>query len=214
MVALLMLRNIPADKNASKDGNVTIRVDADQFTDAVELMRQYGFPRRKGVVLEDLFPSGQLVTSPAQELVKITFLKEQQLEKMFQSMDGVVSAEVSIATQAVDKRAESQHPSASVFIKYCPEHNLSVHDTEIRSLVVNGTPGLDPDRVSIVLQPADYRYRVHADNAVEPEAGVVGWLRKHRRTLGLILGVFAIAAISVLGVIALRQYLTNPFRKR
>jgi type III secretion protein J len=214
MVALLMLRNIAVDKTPVKDGHVTIRVETNQFVNAVELMRQNGLPRRKGAGLEDLFPSGQLVTSPAQELAKITFLKEQQLEKMFQSMDGVVSAQVSIATETSDKRVELQYPSASVFIKYSPERNLSIHDAEIRSLVVNGTPSLSPDHVSIVLQPTNYRYKAIADNAAEQETGITAWLKRHRSTLGLILGTLGIITVCVLGAIAARQYYTNPFRKR
>ncbi|MFL9708850.1 EscJ/YscJ/HrcJ family type III secretion inner membrane ring protein, partial [Aeromonas veronii] len=87
---------IQADKSVEKEG-VTLRVDQDRFVDAVEVLRQNGLPRRRTVTMQDLFPSGQLVSSPEQEEAKLNYLKSQQLEKMLGSMDGVITAEVSVA---------------------------------------------------------------------------------------------------------------------
>lgn len=204
MIALLMLRDIDVDKKLSKDGNVTIRVDSDQFVNAVELMRQNGLPRRKAAALEDLFPSGQLVTSPAQEQAKITFLKEQQLEKMLRAMDGVVDAQVSIAEGDPQNRRDPPQPSASVFVKYSPERNFAAREAEIRSLVVTGTPGLAADRVSVVLQPADYRYDMPAEAGPQADAGLIAWLRAHRLGLGLALGALGIVASLAVAVVASR----------
>ncbi|KVX77026.1 type III secretion system inner membrane ring lipoprotein SctJ [Burkholderia ubonensis] len=158
MLALLMLRHIDADKQIIKDGAVTIRVESDQFVTAVELLRQNGLPARKMATMEEMFPSGQLVTSPAQEHAKIQFLKEQQLEKMLRSMDGVVNAQVSIAEAATQNRRDPDPPSAAVLVKYSPEYNFSARVPEIRSLIVTGVPNLVPERVSVVVQAADYRY--------------------------------------------------------
>jgi type III secretion protein J len=158
MLALLMLRHIDADKQVAKGGNVTIRVASDQFVNAVELLRQNGLPTRRLATLEELFPSGQLVTSPAQEQAKIQFLKEQQLEKMLRSMDGVINAQVSIAAGATQDRRDPDPPSAAVFVQYSPEYNFAARVPEIRSLVTTGVPNLSPERVSVVVQAADYRY--------------------------------------------------------
>ncbi|WP_240674563.1 type III secretion system inner membrane ring lipoprotein SctJ [Burkholderia stabilis] len=158
MLALLMLRHIDADKKIIKDGNVTIRVKSDQFVSAVELLRQNGLPTRKVSTIEEMFPSGQLVTSPAQEHAKIQFLKEQQLEKMLRAMEGVINAQVSIAKSAGQDRRDPDLPSAAVFVKYSPEYNFAARVPEIRSLVVTGVPNLSPERISVVVQAADYRY--------------------------------------------------------
>ncbi|AIO69819.1 type III secretion system inner membrane ring lipoprotein SctJ [Burkholderia oklahomensis] len=205
MIALLMLRDIAVDKKPLKDGNVTIRVESDQFVNAVELMRQNGLPRRKLAALEDLFPPGQLVTSPAQEQAKITFLKEQQLEKMLRAMDGVVDAQVSIAEAEPQNRRDPPQPSASVFVKYSPERNFGARETEIRSLVVTGTPGLSPDHVSVVLQPADYRYDMPAEDEPAAAPGLLAWLRAHRLALGIALGALGIVASLALAVVASRS---------
>ena len=160
MLALLILRNIDAEKQAGKSGDITLKVEKDQFVNAVEILRQYGYPKRKTDTIADLFPSGQLVTSPAQEHAKMTYLKEQQLEKMLNSMDGVIQAQVSIAEGMASDNAASEvpAPSAAVFIKYSPEANLANREAEIKSLIHDGIPNLHPENISIVLQAADYRY--------------------------------------------------------
>ena len=98
MVALLMLNHIDASSETdAKTGKVTLKIEKDQFINAVELLRQNGYPKAEYVGIEQLFPSGQLVSSPAQEDAKMSYLKEQQLERTLSSMDGVISARVSIA---------------------------------------------------------------------------------------------------------------------
>ncbi|WP_199153673.1 type III secretion system inner membrane ring lipoprotein SctJ [Chromobacterium sp. ASV23] len=157
MLALLIYNKIPAEKQVGKDG-VSLRVEEDRFVDAVEVLRQNGLPKRKTVTMQNLFPSGQLVSSPAQEEAKLNYLKSQQLEKMLGSMDGVITAEVSVAEpRAVDGEAPAPS-SAAVFIKYSPEINLPAREAEIRALVRDGIPGLAADRITLTLQRAEYRY--------------------------------------------------------
>ncbi|RQR48091.1 EscJ/YscJ/HrcJ family type III secretion inner membrane ring protein [Burkholderia sp. Bp9126] len=194
MTALLMLRNIAVEKTMPKDGNVTIRVESSQFVNAVELMRQNGLPHHKTATLDDLFPTGQLVTSPSQEHAKLTFLKEQRLEEMLRAMNGVVDAQVSIAEGESRGRRDPPQPTASVYVKYSPERNLTGRETDIRSLVVTATPGLSAERVSIVLQPADYRYQMRAEEPAEGQTRAPVWLRKYRLTLGVALGVLGTIA--------------------
>lgn len=123
-------------------------------------MRQNGFPKPHFSNIEDLFPSGQLVTSPAQEEAKMGYLKEQQLERTLSSMDGVISARVSIAEPAPDTNREVlQNKSASVYIKYSPQANLSNSENQIKSLIQNAVPGLDFEHISVYLQATSYRYQ-------------------------------------------------------
>jgi type III secretion protein J len=159
MLALLMLRKIPAEKVVEKGGTVTLRVEKDEFINAVEVLRQNGFPQNKRLGMEDLFPSNQLVTSPAQERAKMLLLKEQQLESMISAMDGVISAKVSIAQKTDENGKPTGTPSAAVFIKYSPQFNLSNYEVQIRSLVRDGVPDIASDQISVVMQAADYRYQ-------------------------------------------------------
>jgi len=161
MVALLMLNHIDATAETDqKSGKVSLKIEKDQFINAVELLRQNGFPKPHFTNIEDLFPSGQLVTSPAQEEAKMGYLKEQQLERTLSSMDGVIRARVSIAEPAVDiNRQTPQNKSASVYIKYSPQANLSNSENQIKSLIQNAVPGLDFEHISVFLQATSYRYQ-------------------------------------------------------
>jgi type III secretion protein J len=163
MLALLMLRGIDSEKRVIKEGNVMLSVDKDRFADAVEILRQQGLPRKRTETIADLFPSGQLVTSPAQEQAKINYLKEQTLEKMLRGIDGVINAQVSIAENISHNRRETPRPSASVFIKYTPGINMSSRETEIRRLIQKGVPNLSAENISVVLQATDYRYQRPAE---------------------------------------------------
>ncbi|AXE30571.1 EscJ/YscJ/HrcJ family type III secretion inner membrane ring protein [Chromobacterium phragmitis] len=157
MLALLMYNRIPAEKRADKEG-VGLFVDEDRFVDAVEVLRQNGLPRRKAVGMQDLFPSGQLVSSPEQEEAKLNYLKSQQLEQMLSRMDGVIVAEVTVAQPRARDGEEAPPASAAVFIKHSPEVNLPAREAEIRALVRDGIPRLPAERISLSLQRADYRY--------------------------------------------------------
>ncbi|MBV4465822.1 type III secretion inner membrane ring lipoprotein SctJ [Pseudomonas sp. SWRI79] len=194
MLAMLLLRNIDAQKEVAKGGLVTIKVDKEQFVNAVELLRQNGLPRKKVATMEELFPSGQLVTSPAQEHAKITYLKEQQLEKMLRAMDGVIIAQVSIGEGTSQNPRETPKPSASVFIKYSPERNLLNRETDIKSLIYNSVPNLRTENISIVLQAADYRYQPlsEADMTAEDQNNRWTWLAQNRLLLALSLGALAV----------------------
>jgi type III secretion protein J len=152
MMALLLSQRIEVDKQQAKEG-ITLRVDKSRFVEAVELLRQNGLPSKHRTGIEELFPSGQLVSSPEQEAAKLRYAKSQEMEKMLTHIEGVVSAEVSIAqNDNVDNPASSEPVSAAVLIKYSPAVNLAAREAEIRALVSDGIPGLVPERVSLVLQ--------------------------------------------------------------
>ena len=156
MVALLRLNNIDAENEIDeKTGMATLMIDETKFINAVALLRQNGFPRPKYASIEDMFPSGQLVTSPAQEAAKIAYLKEQQLERTLANIEGVISARVSIAEPEQDDEFQAKpEKSASVYIKYSPQANLTTQENQIKGLIQNAVPGLSYDRITVFLQAA------------------------------------------------------------
>ncbi|APD13729.1 EscJ/YscJ/HrcJ family type III secretion inner membrane ring protein [Pandoraea pulmonicola] len=171
MLALLLVSGLQADKRADANG-MTVRIERGDFVRGVEVLRQHGMPREKRASVEDLFPSGQLVSSPVQEQAKLVFLKEQRLERMLASLDGVMVAEVSIAQVPTDSAGRATlPPGVAVFMKYSPEINMTQRLTDIRSLVHDSVPGVTPERISIVLQPADYRLPRAALEAREAQLG-------------------------------------------
>ncbi|HBO5145139.1 TPA: type III secretion inner membrane ring lipoprotein SctJ [Pseudomonas aeruginosa] len=200
MLALLMLRDIAAEKQTIKGGTVSIKVDKSQFSEAVEVLRQHGLPRKATASMEDLFPSGQLVTSPVQEQAKILFLKEQQLEAMLTSMAGVVNAQVSVAESVPQSRRENPVLSASVLVQHTPDRNLASRETDIRGLVQRGVPNLKAENISVVLQSTEYRYRPQLDPAqgATDESALV----RYRVPLAASLGIVSLLC---LGIHAWRQ---------
>jgi type III secretion protein J len=183
MLALLMVKQIPAEKVLEKDGTVTLKVDDKSFVDAVELMRQNGYPRKTDITVEQLFPAGQLVTSPAQERAKMVFLKERRIESMLSSMDGVMDTKVTLA-DAVDENGNPMPGTrAGLFIKYSPEFNLQTQQAQIKALVMNSVPGLTPDQISLVMQPGRYRFMpdVPTTMATQP-----AWMDAIRQRLWLV----------------------------
>lgn len=159
MLSLLASSQVDAIKVADKSGGLTLQVEKDDFVRAVEILRQNGFPRRAWRSVDDLFPSGQLVTSPVQEQAKIQFLREQSLERMLGNIEGVISANVVIAGISSDESGGKNpaEASASVLVKYSPEVNLKAFSAQLKNLVSNGLPGVKPERIALIIQPVDYR---------------------------------------------------------
>ncbi|WP_028534036.1 type III secretion system inner membrane ring lipoprotein SctJ [Paludibacterium yongneupense] len=176
MLALLMLRHIDARKQSAKDGLVLLQVEKSQFVDAVEVLRQHGLPSPRRDGMSELFPAGQLVTSPVQEQAKMAYLKEQQLEKMLAGMDGVISAQVSIAQDPVQDGRKPEPSSVSVFIKYTPQINLQRREEDIRALLHDAVPRVAPENISVLLQPAAYRYQPPAPAAARGGHRWLAWL--------------------------------------
>ncbi|MBE8167778.1 MAG: EscJ/YscJ/HrcJ family type III secretion inner membrane ring protein, partial [Shewanella sp.] len=155
--------------------------------------------------IEDLFPSGQLVTSPAQEDAKISYLKEQQLERTLSNLEGVISARVSIAesTQSDEFQAKEEK-SASVYIKYSPQANLTTQENQIKSLIQNAVPGLSYDRITLFLQAANYGYQsappVKSDNEWSKLLAKVEYNK-----IPIVVGLVLLLLLSMFGFLWLRR---------
>jgi type III secretion protein J len=170
MLALLLSNQIPAEKAQSKDGTLQLRVDEDQFVNAVETLRQHGYPKKKFVSAEDFFPAGQLISSPVQEKTRINYLKEQALERMLSNIEGVIAANVAIGQEVVESGFnELTKPSAAVLVKYSPEVNLKAFTVQIRNLVLNAIPGMIDEDVALMLQPASQRTMPVDPALLQPE---------------------------------------------
>ncbi|WP_114785704.1 type III secretion system inner membrane ring lipoprotein SctJ [Vibrio tetraodonis] len=205
MVALLMLNHIDVNSDIdTKTGKVTLKIEKDQFINAVELLRQNGYPKANYVDIEQLFPSGQLVSSPAQEEAKMSYLKEQQLERTLSNMDGVISARVSIAQNvksASSSRANTTDKSAAVYIKYSPEANLSSSETQIRNLIKNAVPDLQYENISLFLQPADFRYQpVVQPSSTSGWGDIQNWITANKTPVTVGLGSVFIAGVACLAI--------------
>ncbi|MGB0893413.1 MAG: type III secretion system inner membrane ring lipoprotein SctJ [Parashewanella sp.] len=206
MVALLRLNNIDAETDIDpKSGMATLMIDENKFINAVALLRQNGFPKPKYMGIEDLFPSGQLVTSPAQEEAKISYLKEQQLERTLSNMEGVISARVSIADPTQEDQFQAQQQkSASVYIKYSPQANLKTQENQIKSLIQNAVPGLTYERITVFLQAANYGYQSALPTQTQSEwKHIIAKIEDNK--IMILIGLSVILLISIIGFAWLRR---------
>lgn len=156
MLALLMQHHIDAEKKQEEDG-VTLRVEQSQFINAVELLRLNGYPHRQFTTADKMFPANQLVVSPQEEQQKINFLKEQRIEGMLSQMEGVINAKVTIALPTYDEGSNASPSSVAVFIKYSPQVNMEAFRVKIKDLIEMSIPGLQYSKISILMQPAEFR---------------------------------------------------------
>lgn len=169
MLALLLSNKISAEKKVDKANGFSLAVDEDDFVNAIEVLRQNGYPRKDFRSVEELFPSGQLVTSPAQEAEKIKFLQQQSLEKMLTDMEGVINANVIIGRiENQDNRSNTTaRQTVSVLIKHTPEVNVKSFAFQIKNLIRNGMPGTRDEDLSLFIQPVNYRVNLNLKSAVE-----------------------------------------------
>lgn len=218
MLALLLGNEIQAYKTIESSGSVTLHVEAGQFSRAIQILHQHGYPKSRQMTFDQLFPSGQLVTSPSQEQAKLIFFKEQQLENMFDQIDGVITSRVSIAVCSPEQGCKKDTPpTASIFIKHSPEINMVQYQGQIRSLVQHSIQHIDYQDISVVLFPAKYQYVTVQDdfeNLILPEQSssvslnfkftfeqFIVWLQSNVVFITILLGV--IAAITVLSIVFL-----------
>lgn len=205
MMVILTNANIDSEKSVSKDGSLSLAVDKVNFVHSVELLHQHGYPRRTYQSVNDIFPSGQLVTSPTQERVKINYLKEQGLEKMLSDIDGVISARVSVALSSSEPGEEVIPASASVFIKYSPDVNMEGFVTQIKSLVHNSVPELNYDSISVVLQPSESLLPVLSDTIIQSKYHTLWWQGNKIPMYGvLIIAWLATIVVIIIGILKRR----------
>ncbi|CAI1009702.1 type III secretion system inner membrane ring lipoprotein SctJ [Serratia quinivorans] len=187
MLALLMSKQIDAEKTSNKSGTLTLLVDQSDFATAVEVLRQNGYPRRIYRSVDELFPAGQLVSSPLQEQARIQYLKEQSLERMLSDIEGVVGVRVVLSnvveSSTNNGTATSPASSASVLVKYSPQVNVKSFTGQLKSLVHNALPGVRQENISVVLQAVDYRLVDTKTQTQQPGAGP--WLRQGGLILAL-----------------------------
>lgn len=165
MLALLASNQIDGAKKTDKSGSLVLQVEKSDFVKAVEVLRQSGYPRRAYRSVDELFPSGQLVSSPAQEQAKILFLREQSLERMLSNIEGVISANVVIGGDVGDDGDKTgTTPSASVLVKYTPEVNLRSLSGQLKNLIHNALPGVSQEHISLIVQAVDYRFAASVNN--------------------------------------------------
>lgn len=154
VVAALASKGIPAQRESSKSGKITVSVPKDRFADAMSILSENGLPKQSFESLGDVFKNDGLISSPVQEKARMIYGLSQELSKTILDIDGVLSARVHLVLPENDPLRQNLAPSsASVFIRHKTTVPMNSLIPQVKMLVANGVAGLSYDKVSVVLVP-------------------------------------------------------------
>jgi len=196
MMAILLSRGIECTKVSGTDGAWSLTIESGKVSEAVDILKRFGYPRDQFDNLGTLFQKSGLVSSPSEERIRFMFGLSQAVSETLTNIDGVLTARVHIVLRDNDPLADTKSPaSASVFIKYRRGSGVDAMSSQIKRLVTNSIEGLEYDKVSVVFVPSDMNEITNAMAAAELEADRANDLRNL-----ILFTMFGILLLGILGV--------------
>jgi type III secretion protein J len=154
MLAVLLKRDIQARKLAEGKKGFSIPVEEKELVQALESLKENNLPRGTSTDMGQIFSGQGMISSPAEEQVRLAYAISQELADTFSRIDGVLTARVHVVPAGVAQAGERQTPpSAAVFMRHLPESPVTNLVARVREVTAKAVPNLDPDRVSVMLVP-------------------------------------------------------------
>ncbi|WP_028488376.1 type III secretion system inner membrane ring lipoprotein SctJ [Thiothrix lacustris] len=158
MLAILLNNKVDAEKIYDKKAaTYTLNVEESQIPQAVQMLKEHGYPKEKTATVGELFKKEGLISSPLEERARFIFALSQSVQETLSQIDGVLVARVHVVlpeNNPID--TEVKPSSASVFIKYNPSYRLEDMKSDIKMIVEKSIEGLTYDSVSVVMVPAQF----------------------------------------------------------
>jgi type III secretion protein J len=157
VLASLKEAGIDARKLPGKEG-VNLEVDQPSVARAIAYLNAEGLPRERRSNMGDVFRKEGLISSPLEERARYLWALSQELSETISQIDGIVRARVHVVLPERSAGSDPAMPSsAAVFVKYRRGVNLDDATPQIRRLVASSIPGLQADKVTVVLVAAGPR---------------------------------------------------------
>ena len=151
MQAILLKQGINCDKKGRKDNLWELTVSKNLLSEAIAILKSYGYPKDDYANMGNMFKKEGLVSSPLEERVRYIYALSQEVAKTISEIDGINTARVHIVLPDNDPLSEYFQPSsASVFVKHLPLFDIQSHIHQIKQLVVNSVEGLTYEKVTVV----------------------------------------------------------------
>ena len=198
MLGLLLDHGIRGEKRPEKDDMVSLYVDSDQLSTAIELLKSNGFPREQFSTIKDIFTADKLITTPFEDRTRYLYGLSQEMAETLSQLDGVVTTRVHLVIPEEENSGESA--SASVFIKHNASHQLDSYIPQIKSIVSSAIAGVPYDAVTVALFSAEQENTVRT---ATPRLKSVLSIELAAESIGrfyLVLG--ALLAVAVLSIAA------------
>lgn len=157
--AALDLQGISVErKYNAADGNYDIRVELDQISEAVVILRARNLPREKFNSMGDVFGGGGLVSTPFEERARYIYATNQELSESLSLIDGVSRARVHIVMPEPNRITQETEPArATVFIYYQDRLDVSRSIPLIKTAVASGVDRLYYENVTVAAFPETAR---------------------------------------------------------
>lgn len=131
----------------TKDG-YTVRVMDEDRLKAISLLSYYELPSKREIDIQDLFPAGELVSSPFAERNRLIYGISNNLKKTIETVPGIISASVDLA-YAVETKITSNNKASIVIVYQSPLIVDANFVEQIKAIVVNANPDIGYDNVSV-----------------------------------------------------------------
>ncbi len=177
MIAVLSRSGIEASKTMEKDDLYALQTPSDSFAKAIEVLKDYGYPKQHYESMGEVFKKEGLISSPLEERVRFIYALSQNVAETLMQIDGVVAARVHIVLPENNPFEENIQPSsASVFIKHHPNVDLKHTKSDIKLIVEKSIEGLTYDKVTVVMLPARQVVTPPAEGLEDESSSLWWWL--------------------------------------
>lgn len=153
MMTVLLKHGIDTEKTSTKEG-YTLSVDSNKVVQSLELMRENNLPRADYENMGQVFAAKGMISSATEEQARMSYAISQELSETFSQIDGVLTSRVHVVLAQKDlTTGKMTPPSVAVFLRHTAASQAPHLVSRIRELAANAVPGLDQDKVSVMLVP-------------------------------------------------------------